>query len=282
MGDDPVEYPGYSYKQYFAGLRQPHNNVVPQTDGLEIRRQISLSVSPFNCNKMLPLKDQGVAGCDAEQNVNNDVIMGTREVDNVLQSCDNRGTLKDPNVLKSAEVVPTVTSTTSVCMMPTTMISTTTISNTVMQTGFNHQMATSSFTNTTVLHLSNGGHVSTGGQNLLKDSDTNRKHHEENPESAENKRRNLGDEPGTLETAAVMQQMLSELYDIKTCVASIQEDNLEWKQKMGIMENDLKDVKESVEMAHNLVNDERKDRLAAEKHLGEEMVERKCEIANNM
>ena len=40
---------------------------------------------------------------------------------------------------------------------------------------------------------------------------------------------------------------------------TIQEDNQVWKQKLGLSENDITEVKTSVEMAHNLISDETRD-----------------------
>ena len=58
----------------------------------------------------------------------------------------------------------------------------------------------------------------------------------------------------------LMKRLLAEVSDVKTMVTSIQEDNQMWKNKLVGLEKDVTDIKESVNMAHNLAKDEKEAR----------------------
>ena len=92
---------------------------------------------------------------------------------------------------------------------------------------------------------------------------------------------------GEISPVVMMQKMFSEIIGIKTTVNTmnnsitllqnkmemIQEDNQVWKQKLGLLENDITEVKASVEMVHNLILDETRDRQTAVNALKNEIVE---------
>ena len=256
------DYVSGSYKQYFAGLQQQQQSVFNQgvmsspspSDSLEIRRQFNNYLSPFNCNSAVPTSDQS-----AIEAIEPSEMAGVK----MLGTSPNYMASKGLFVLKSTDVVPTTTSTTtstfSASKMPTTMITTTSINMTVMQTGSACQLSSSSFTNTTILHLNDNGSAGVSTSNV-KEVDTKRKRYEETDVMTDNKRWNVNKQEGLSKSDELMQKVLSELADIKTKVTSIQEDNIEWKRRMNVMETDITDIKESVEMAHNLVYDERRDR----------------------
>ena len=109
------------------------------------------------------------------------------------------------------------------------------------------------------------------------------------PES-EHKRRNIHS------TNTLMEQILSEVVGVKTMVGKLeqQNDNLndtvqqiqigntEWKTKLVTLERDMIQVKESLEMAHGLIVDEKIDRQKSEQLLKKELCECKEEISKHV
>ena len=83
--------------------------------------------------------------------------------------------------------------------------------------------------------------------------------------------------------------MLMEIMGIKTNVInlntkveSIQEENAAWKQKLGLIDQEVGEVKVSLEMAHNLIADEKADRITAMQEVKMELTERKKENSNTL
>ena len=188
---------------------------------------------------------------------------------------------KMTNAIRTSGMQPTISSTsvTSVGSMLCTMVTTTAITTTLIQAGpATNKVSTSTYTNSTVLHLNDDNSSSENKVNL-KENESKRKRNENPNEDSENKRRNQNEEEPI--NNDMMRRVLCELVDIKQCMAAIQSENAEWKSRMTTFETEIKDVKESVELAHNLVNDERKNRKQSEKNFKEEMVQRKKEIAGN-
>ena len=65
-------------------------------------------------------------------------------------------------------------------------------------------------------------------------------------------------------------------------VKQIQAENKEWQQRLVTVEQEMSAVKDSLNMAHNVIRDETKNRLEQEKCLTEEIGERKKEIGNTV
>ena len=104
----------------------------------------------------------------------------------------------------------------------------------------------------------------------------------ENPQAPGNKRRILLDQHSMKTESSevnLIEKLLSEVRDVKGIVSQIQVDNLEWKKKV---DKDLSDVKDSVEMAHNMINDEVKECKDGEKAMREELKEKTKEILNTI
>ena len=83
--------------------------------------------------------------------------------------------------------------------------------------------------------------------------------------------------------------MLKEIMGIKTNVInlntkveSIQEENAAWKQKLGLIEQEVGEVKVLLEMAHNLKADEKADHITAMQEVKMELTERKKENSNTL
>ena len=80
-----------------------------------------------------------------------------------------------------------------------------------------------------------------------------RRHDGEENEGNNSKRWNTFDPPN--ETMDLMKRMFAEIVDIKTIVGAIQTENAEWEQRVKVIEDDMVEVKSSLEMAHNLISD---------------------------
>ena len=65
-------------------------------------------------------------------------------------------------------------------------------------------------------------------------------------------------------------------------VNEIQCENKEWRQKMESLEKEVSEVKESVNLAHDMINDETKNRKESEKTIKSELQDRAREISNNV
>ena len=50
---------------------------------------------------------------------------------------------------------------------------------------------------------------------------------------------------------------------IKASIDSMKEENKSWREQFSQMVTDVSDIKDSVEMARNLINDEKKERQTA-------------------
>ena len=70
--------------------------------------------------------------------------------------------------------------------------------------------------------------------------------------------------------------------NLNTKVESIQEENAAWKQKLGLIEQEVGEVKVLLEMAHNLKADEKADRITAMQEVKMELTERKKENSNTL
>ena len=62
----------------------------------------------------------------------------------------------------------------------------------------------------------------------------------------------------------------------------IRDENNDWKEKWGNLHKDVNDIKDSVELAHNLISDETRDKKEAMNQLKTEMNERAIEATNNV
>ena len=87
----------------------------------------------------------------------------------------------------------------------------------------------------------------------------------------------------------MMQKVLTEVMglrstmdNINTKVDTLQTEQAEWKKQFHLMTTEMSEVKESVEMAHNLINDETKNRQTAVSAIKEDLKERAKESAQNL
>ena len=61
----------------------------------------------------------------------------------------------------------------------------------------------------------------------------------------------------------------------------MQQENSLWKERLNSIEGEFKDMKESVEMAHNLIRDKTQNRTSEVNSLKMELAEQATEMANN-
>ena len=75
----------------------------------------------------------------------------------------------------------------------------------------------------------------------------------------------------------MMEKLFAEVMNVKGIVSTIQEDNIAWKNKI---EKEVNEVKDSVELAYNLIVDKTKQCKEGEKQLKEELNDKMKEILN--
>ena len=83
--------------------------------------------------------------------------------------------------------------------------------------------------------------------------------------------------------------LLTEMREIKAEVKSgnermekIQQENNDWKSTASTLQKDMVDIKESVEMAHNLINDETAERKKDIGEIKEQMLEKSKEVTSSL
>ena len=74
----------------------------------------------------------------------------------------------------------------------------------------------------------------------------------------------------------------SKMHDMDAKIDKIQEENKQWKEAVTTLERKMTEVKDSVEMAHNLVHDEAKVRSDAVQKLREDIGQRAIDHANSL
>ena len=99
---------------------------------------------------------------------------------------------------------------------------------------------------------------------------------------------NVHKKPNLAEGETLMERMYNELIGMKdmmgaltTKVESIQEETKDWKIQLTELNRDITDVKESINMAHNMIEDE-KERVRNEKSVQDSLAEHKKEISSNV
>ena len=65
-------------------------------------------------------------------------------------------------------------------------------------------------------------------------------------------------------------------------IDSIQAENLEWKQRMGVVEHEVEELKGSVGLVHGLLKDEKLARENSERRVNEKLVEKSTELGNSL
>ena len=104
-------------------------------------------------------------------------------------------------------------------------------------------------------------------------------------ENNENKRRHTENTtPSDAKIDIILNEILgmkNVVNDLKIGMTKIQEDNQQWKTKVQAIETDLKDVKESVNMAHDLITDETMNRKQEIGALKADIIEQTREMSNN-
>ena len=69
---------------------------------------------------------------------------------------------------------------------------------------------------------------------------------------------------------------------INATVQQMQAENIAWKNKLAVLEQDMGDVKDSINLAHSLIKDEAEARKQCDSKMNSEMNDRKKEISNNV
>ena len=199
----------------------------------------------------------------------------TTNVDTVIIDPRSKSTSADigyplnASLIKGSETAVTTSITTTTSSMPCTTVVTMTSVHTMMTRSSTVLQATTTTSTTTMTHddecnnkeskrkKSNGSEGDLGprkkqvvevGQNT--DEDIMHKMFQE--------MRNIKTSIDSMCTKVENVDMKVEQLDTK--VLSMQNDNKIWTEKMVQIEKDLSDVKDSVEMAHNLIGDEKKER----------------------
>ena len=166
--------------------------------------------------------------------------------------------------------------TTSVLCMETGTISTTAITTAV----------TSMITHTAT--AKNNPNQDTADENDPNTGEGKRKK-SENVEENECKRRNVECKTDEMGPEDLMRVVLSEVVgiknsieELKSAVKTIQAENSEWNQKHEKLQEEVIGIKESVEMAHNLIVDEVKDRKSVITALKNDMTETARDLSNGL
>ena len=121
-------------------------------------------------------------------------------------------------------------------------------------------------------------------------------------DNLEQKRRNVNPSaiemavPSSLDGTTLMQRILAEVVGVRSVVSNLEAEtkkltesvnemqceNKEWRQKMKSLEKEVSEVKESVNFAHDMINDETKNQKDSEKTIKSELQDRAREISNNV
>ena len=198
---------------------------------------------------------------DEDEGVNANVIV---DMDIGIYSSEK---VCDSNTPKSATGVYTTT-TAAVTMPTTTTITTCAVMATYLASNSVTQTSMTATTTTTV-------------SSLETYSDSKHKEPEEKNDECITKKCNTTESPIKSEKTLI-ERMHEEVMGIKTVVADIQAKNKEWKEKLKNLQSEINEVKDSVNMAHNMINDETKERTKMQKEFRIEMTDWTKEITNNV
>ena len=172
-------------------------------------------------------------------------------------------------------LIPTSAAVTAVSnTMPTTTVVMTTSVTTAVHT---------CLTQSTSVTVASMDEEYSGGASVLEGK---RKQCGAESEDQPGKRRNLNTEP---EGGYAMQQVLQKLTgieqvmcDMNTTIRAIQAENVTWKQKLGLLKSDVEGLKDSVELAHQLIGDEKTERLKNENEIRAALKDRTVEMGDNV
>ena len=161
--------------------------------------------------------------------------------------------------------------TTQVSTMPTSTVTTAIISTTVLNISENSMLATTSTSTcvTTTTDSTPNGPSGTGGRLKRKSPGVDQ-------DGNASKRQNTGKVSHCIEGEddnSIMKLMFAEIMGMKSAMNSqfehvnqkmevIHEDNLQWKQKLGILEQDMVNVKKSLETLNTRLDGEKGERTA--------------------
>ena len=174
--------------------------------------------------------------------------------------------------------------TTTSTMLTTTLITTTTITTSIVSVGLTQQSTTS--TTSTTIDTEAGGNKD---GKRKKTSDMN----EESDVKKQIMESNEGEQQ-PISSNNLMERMYSEIIGIKTMVESVEtklktvddkvetikEENKLWISRLTSVEKEVNEVKDSVEMAHNLINDETKNRIKDVSDIKGDLVDKTWEMSN--
>ena len=168
----------------------------------------------------------------------------------------------------------------STTSMPTLIVTTTSAATTSMHTAI--QSMSSAITSTTTTVVIDDSKPS--GTNVEKNGDTKRKQHYSEKLDKAPKRRNVETNTVATQQSAeeLMLKLLEEMSEVKQTVKSIQEDNHSWKTQMQHLNTEVNDLKDSVEMAHNLINDEAAERVISINKLKADVNEKLSQVDRNL
>ena len=183
-------------------------------------------------------------------------------------------TIAKPSVLNETSA--------TTCTMPTTTIFTTTAVTTAMNYAGNTQAITTTVNSSTTLF---------SDIEYNDPIDGKRKAGEPGAGGQDGKCFNQGESKNCTNYggAELMEMMLSEFAGLKGMInnvdrkiETIQEENTMWRTKLESVVTEVSEVKESLEMAHNLITDEKNERASAVQILKNEIMERGKEIGTNV
>ena len=171
---------------------------------------------------------------------------------------------------------------TTTTMAKTALVTTTAITTMIMHTSDSAHTVTSASTLTTTTGVMY--------HNPKPESGEKRKTTDDQEDRSDKKRLNLENElPNELMVKmyeellgmkSVVNGMNSKINEVNEKVENIQSENNEWKQKVLQIEVEVSELKESVEMAHNLVSDETKNRKQENTELRGNLMDRAKELGN--
>ena len=190
----------------------------------------------------------------------------------------------DTGETSSQEKSTTLTYSKMITMPSTTWITTTAVTASMLQAGSSMMTAVTGTVSATRI-------VSSDTRNPEPEHDGKRKTPGESDRSDGNvtKKRNMGEDLENLNTDEMLKQMFSEVIGIRSTMSDVnkkletmQKESSMWSTKFQAVKKDVSDVKDSVEMAHNFINDEK---VAREKNITElkrELGDRAQEIHSNV
>ena len=223
----------------------------------------------------------------------------TAGVDTKADSKDPSGGDEYKTVVTTATAKQSLLTTTSSTAAVTTTadmklnvtLTTTAIATTVMSTPTLSSVTSAVMSTSTNVTIDTNEEKRDKDQSKRKQPDSDR-----SPVSAENKKRVM-EHDGTQtditceigETAAdVIKKMYTELIGIKTVLGTVddkmenmKQENKAWINKLCAIEKDVTEVKRSVELAHNMIVDERKDRTSQVKDIRENLNQKAKELLHN-